>query len=170
MKFNFLKSRKAVFRWLDRSFLAFRQITNHCRKIQFNPYLEHFGDVVERHLWIKNPQSYFYFWWRHTSTKIFNFMIIWDHGSSTIYTSLGLITWRHHLEISRDQQKFIKNPGYMVERHLWTKNPHAFGNVVERRLWTKNPQQIATFDFRNFMKNSDLGTSWSVICEQKIHS
>ena len=32
------------------------------------------------------------------------------HGSSTIYTSLGLITWRHHLEISRDQQKFIKKP------------------------------------------------------------
>ena len=26
-----------------------------------NPYLEHFGDVVERHLWTKNPQSYFYF-------------------------------------------------------------------------------------------------------------
>ena len=47
----------------------------------------------------------------------------------------------------------------MVERHLWTKNPHAFGNVVERRLWTKNPQQIATFDFLNFMKNSNLGTS-----------
>ena len=39
-------------------------------------------------------------------------MIIWDHGSSTIYTSLGLITWRHHLEISRDQQKFIKHLGY----------------------------------------------------------
>ena len=57
----------------------------------------------------------------------------------------------------------------MVERHLWTKNPHAFGNVVERRLWTKNPQQIATFDFLNFMKNSNLGTSWSVICGQKIH-
>ena len=81
-------------------------------------------------------------------------MIIWDHGSSTIYTSLGLITWRHHLEISRDQQKFIKKPGYMVER----------------RLWTKNPQQIATFDFLNFMKNSNLGTSWSVICGQKIQS
>ena len=55
----------------------------------------------------------------------------------------------------------------MVERHLWTKNPHAFGNVVERRLWTKNPQQIATFDFLNFMKNSNLGTSWSVVCGQK---
>ena len=33
------------------------------------------------------------------------------HGSSTIYTSLGLITWRHHLEISRDQQKLIKTLG-----------------------------------------------------------
>ena len=25
----------------------------------FNPYLKHFGDVVERHLWTKNPQSHF---------------------------------------------------------------------------------------------------------------
>ena len=119
-----------------------------------NPYLEHFGDVVERHLLTKNPQSYFYFWWRHTSTKIFNFMIIWDHGSSTIYTSLGLITWRHHLEISRDQQKFIKKPGYMVERHLWTKNPHL----------------LSGYNFPDFSKKSYLGTSWSVICGQKIHS
>ena len=29
--------------------------------IVVNPYLEHFGDFVERHLWTKNPQSYFYF-------------------------------------------------------------------------------------------------------------
>ena len=43
---------------------------------------------------------------------------------------------------------WTKNPqtGYIVERHLWTKNPHeiqkfVFGNVVERHLWTKNPHQ-----------------------------
>ena len=136
----------------------------------FNPYLKHFGDVVERHLWKKNPQSHFYFWWRHTSMKIFNFMIIWDDGSSTIYTPLGLITWRHHLEISHDKQKFTRNPGYMVERHLWKKNPHAYGNVVERHLWKKNPQLILGYNFPDFIKKSNLGTSWSVICGKKIHS
>ena len=35
----------------------------------------------------------------------------------------------------------------MVERHLWTKNPHeiqkfVFGNVVERHLWPKNPHNF----------------------------
>ena len=58
----------------------------------------------------------------------------------------------------------------MVERHLWTKNPHAYGNVVERHLWTKNPQLILGYDFPIFEKQTDLGTSWSVICGQKIHS
>ena len=32
--------------------------------------------------------------------------------------------------------------------------------MVERHLWTKNPQQIATFNFLNFMKNSNLGASF----------
>ena len=76
-------------------------------------------------------QSHFYFWWRHTSTKIFSFMIIWDHGNGIIYTWLGLITWRHRLEISHDKQKFIKTSGIW-----WTKNPHAYVNVVERHLWS----------------------------------
>ena len=43
--------------------------------------------------------------------RIFRLMIIWDQGSSTIFNSLGMITWRHPLEISHDQQKSIKNPG-----------------------------------------------------------
>ena len=52
---------------------------------------------------------------------------------------------------------WTKNPqtGYIVERHLWTKNPHeiqkfVFGNVVEGHLWTKIHMR--------------LGTSWSVVC------
>ena len=28
---------------------------------QINPYLRHFGNVMERHLWTKNPQSHFWF-------------------------------------------------------------------------------------------------------------
>ena len=40
----------------------------------------------------------------------------------------------------------------MVERHLWTKNPHAYGNVVERHLWTKNPQLILSYNFPNLKK------------------
>ena len=135
-----------------------------------NPYLRHFGNVMERHLWTKNPQSHLWFWWRHTSIKIFYFMLIWNLLSSTNCTPLGLITWRHHPEISRDEHKRTQKPGNMVERHLWTKSPHMNGNVVERHLWTKNPQQIMAYDFLDFRKYSYLGLSWSVICGQKIHS
>ena len=138
--------------------------------IQLNPYLRDFGNVMERHLWTKNPQTIFWFWWRHTSIKFFYFMLIWNHMSSPNYTPLGLITWRHHPEISRDEHKCTRKPGNMVERHLWTKNPHMNGNVVERHLWTKNPQQIMAYDFLDFRKYSYLGLSWSVICGQKIHS
>ena len=41
-----------------------RQVNFSIRAYRANPldpYLEHFGDVVERHLLTKNPQSYFYF-------------------------------------------------------------------------------------------------------------
>ena len=31
----------------------------------FNPYLRHFGNAMESHLWTKNPQPHFWFWWRH---------------------------------------------------------------------------------------------------------
>ena len=68
---------------------------------------------------------------------------------------------------------WTKNPqtGYMVERHLWTKNPHeiqnfVFGDVVERHLWTKNPHKF----FFKKIKNHLLGISWSVICGQKNHT
>ena len=67
---------------------------------------------------------------------------------------------------------WTKNPqtGYMMERHLWTKNPHEiqkliFGNVVERHLWTKNPHN---FFFKKIEKTS-FGISCSVICGQKNH-
>ena len=67
---------------------------------------------------------------------------------------------------------WTKNPqiGYIVERHLWTKNPHeikklVFGNVVERHLWTKNPHKF----FFKKIKNLLLGISCSVICGQKNH-
>ena len=68
---------------------------------------------------------------------------------------------------------WTKNPqtGYIVERHLWTKNPHeiqnfVFGDVVERHLWTKNPHKF----FFKKIKNHLLGISWSVICGQKNHT
>ena len=68
---------------------------------------------------------------------------------------------------------WTKNPqaGYMVERHLWTKNPDeiqnfVFGDVVERHLWTKNPHKF----FFKKIKNHLLGISWSVICGQKNHT
>ena len=96
-----------------------------CQKA-LNPYLRHFGNVRERHLWTKNPQSHFWFWWRHTSIKIFYFMLIWNLLSSTNCTPLGLITWRHYPEISCDEHKCTRKPGNMVERHLWTKNPLLF--------------------------------------------
>ena len=35
-------------------------------RYSLNPYLGHFGNVVEHHLWTKNPQSFFSNWWRHT--------------------------------------------------------------------------------------------------------
>ena len=91
-----------------------------------NPYLRHFGNVMERHFWTKNPQSHFWFWWRHTSIQIFYFMLIWNLLSSTNCTPLGLITWRHYPEISCDEHKCTRKPGNMVERHLWTKNPPLF--------------------------------------------
>ena len=31
------------------------------RIMSINPYLRHFGNVMERHLWTKNPQSHFWF-------------------------------------------------------------------------------------------------------------
>ena len=37
--------------------------------------------------------------------EILYFMIIIEHLNSTIYDSLDIITWRHHLEISRDEKK-----------------------------------------------------------------
>ena len=95
-------------------------------KLVLNPYLRDFGNVMERHLWTKNPQTHFWFWWRHTSINFFYCMFILNHMSSPNYTPLGLITWRHHSEISRDEYKCTRNPGNMVERHLWTKNPHNF--------------------------------------------
>jgi len=54
---------------------------------------------------------------------------------------------------------YLEHFGDVVERHLWTKNPHVNGYVVGRHLWTNNPQQIAAFDFLDFMKNSYLGAS-----------
>ena len=39
-------------------------------QIAFNPYLKHFGVVVERQLWTKNPQSHFYFWIRNSDDVI----------------------------------------------------------------------------------------------------
>jgi len=74
------------------------------RIMSLNPYLRHFGNVMERHLWTKNPQSHFWFWWRHTSINFFYFMLIWNLLSSTNCTPLGLITWHHHVEISCDKQ------------------------------------------------------------------
>ena len=76
--------------------------------------------------------------------------------------------------MSRDQYltEIAKNKPEISSIEQGSISPYLehFGDVLERHLWTKNPQQIATFDFLNFMKNSNLGTSWSVICGQKIHS
>ena len=91
-----------------------------------NPYLRHFGNVMERYLWTKNPQSHYWFWWRHMSIKNFYFMLIWNLLSCTNCTPLGLITWRHYPEISCDEHKCTWKPENMVERHLWTKNPQLF--------------------------------------------
>ena len=90
---------------------------------------------MERHLWTKNPQSHFWFWWRHTSIEIFSFMWIWNLLSSTNCRPLGLITWRHHPEISCDEHKCTWKPGNMVERHLWTKNPQLF--FIRKMLFRK---------------------------------
>ena len=104
----------------------------------FNPYLRHFGNVVERLLWTKNPQLHFRFWWRHPSMKIFYFMLIWNLLSSTNCTPLGLITWRHYPEISCDEHKCTWKPGNMVERHLWTKNPQLFfTRIIYAELFKK---------------------------------
>ena len=63
------------------------------------------------------------------------------------------------------QQFFWCQPSEIFPEIFYYINPYLehFGEVVERHLWTKNPQQIAAFDFLDFMKNSYLGTSWSVI-------
>ena len=109
------------------AFLNFKWIKNRFPTCQaLNPYLRHVGNVMKRHLWTKNPKSYFWFWWRHTLIKCFYFMLIWNLLSSTNCTPLGLITWRHYPEISCDEHKCTWKPGNMVERHLWTKNPHLF--------------------------------------------
>ena len=127
---------------------------------------------MERHLWTKNPQTHFWFWWRHTSIKFFYCMFIWNHMSSPNYTPLGLITWRHHSEISRDEYKCTRNPGNMVECHLWTKKPHVNGNVVERHLWTKNPHKFFFWKIRkigswkchgaSYMGNKTTLISWNI--------
>ena len=95
-------------------------------KSLLNPYLRHFGNVMERHLWTKNPQSHFWFWWRHTWIKFFDFMLIWNLLIGTNCMPLSLITWRHYSEISYDEHKCTRKPGNMVERHSWTKNPQLF--------------------------------------------
>ena len=58
--------------------------------------------------------------------KNFYFILIWNLLSSTNCMPLGLITWRHHPEISCDEHKCTWKPGNMVERHLWTKHPQLF--------------------------------------------
>ena len=103
-----------------------KMISNVGQFLTLNPYLRHFGNVMERHLWTKNPQSHFWFWWRHTWIKFFYFMLIWNLLSRTNCMPLGLITWRHYPEISCDEHKCTWKPGNMVERHLWTKNPQLF--------------------------------------------
>ena len=55
----------------------------------------------------------------------------------------------------------------MVERHLWTKNPHAFGNVMERHLWTKNPQLILSYNFPIFGKNLIWGRHGASFVDKK---
>ena len=82
--------------------------------------------VARTYIWPNFIEFHRTYVWRHTSIKSFYFLLIWNLLSSTNCTSLGLITWRHHPEISCDEQKCTWKPGNMVERHSWTKNPPLF--------------------------------------------
>ena len=135
----------------------------------FNPYLGHFGNVMKRLLWTENPHLIFKHWSRDTSTKIFNSMTIWNYKSDTTYISFCVITWRDLSEISRDKWKIIEKPGNIVERPLWTENPHVYGDVVERHLWTENTHLGFAETFKDFSKKMIFGTSWSVFWTQNPH-
>ena len=51
----------------------------------FNPYLRHFGNVMKRHLWTKNPQSHFCVKVSLSTFKVLKRTSIYDSHKNEIY-------------------------------------------------------------------------------------
>ena len=140
------------------------------KKLYFNPYLLHFGNIQERHLWKKNPK--FTFWSLMTSYMTNN---LWRHMNLKLH-QLGYlyVTWPKSRDVIRVRYHVMKvitpeKPGTELASFL-EKNPDAFGNLWERHLWKKSQKRLFRVIWRekiSFQNFRILGTELASFLEKK---
>ena len=133
------RCRHGIHKWLIKFFWNWfwdRQFLQHgsiklirMRKSDINPYLLHFGNIQERHLWKKNPK--FTFWSLMTSYMTNN---LWRHMNLKLH-QLGYlyVTWPKSRDVIRVRYHVMKvitpeKPGTELASFLEKKS---------RRVWER---------------------------------
>ena len=108
-----------------------------------NPYLVHFGNIQERHLWKKNPK--FTFWSLMTSYMV---EYLWRHINLKLH-QLGYlyVTWpksRDVISVRYHVMKLItpKNPGNELASFLEKKSRRVWKTHSTLQRQKKMPQKI----------------------------